>query len=1050
MKPDANLEWNELGQVNSEKPVWFWEDDHGLYCVHSNPWRISGPDHVHINIPDAIWIDRLFILKSGVFLADWRSQKVWVFHSQPPALSEMKLPEALDVTALFETAAGDFWLLNRSHSQLVYMTSEGVVKRRLGTRLGVSSEKRLGFEWPNDALFSHDGRHVLLADSGNNRLVRLDTQTDSFFPMSLPIHPAFILYDGPEGWLISDGVNDLLWGSDQVGPTRHHSGQKMQCCRILRYDEKMYGADETGLWGEILVKKPNATIESEIPLARLLLQLEKNEMDLSTLLSGVDLDSLRELLRYNPKKRILLEYLVQGDFLLEYQPDPWSGLDELEVDAKTLHDLASGKVGEINSESSMVERTVLGYHIRKRYWNLIDAVRKWRLLLEQLSQQTSLPDSLLKMNECVAEEARLRIRQVASELRDQTSDLHSEVLLTMMVRYSLARGVLVELGQNLGSDRILVFHRGLVGAIEAIDILAADIYLQKGDIARFKTGYEQAILDHPKLTSLPMNYINKLFDIGDLDGIEKRLAAMTNRQQEHLNARLARLYRQRGNMAKAVMHLRKELDLFPNRLELIILLLEITDVDDAELEKRLSRALVGRQGQIDTHNNVGKIYLNRGQTEKALDHFFSECELFPENQYPLLQIKDLLFSRPELKKKMGKAQTIRLWMVLRSHIVARKPGLPLSDGIIPLLFILNELSLEDVDPAWLRGTLSYITNSEWFCEIDSWLEWQSVKGHAIEHFLRHPDSLPDWLEQMSCREALAQEIMSTKPSARQDLLSLVKQRYPEALPSLDNRRPLHLEDNNLLLGMRRPFKFTRAQIVDGSVFYTLEDDCRLMASPEMDINNHRPVWTFSGGGQPLCVNHQRLRTVLLWDEEARVLKEINYQGEVLAMAPFDNRPRWLLFKDDGYYVFKNETNRVVWNNWLTSEGFCEPFQELLAPPDKMYGMAYDLGLGLCRGADNRFFSFSKGEFTPLFKFDSSRLVLKAAYYWGAYDLFAVLQGYKGLTNTYLTLVGMNGEIRQRIPLLVSHVNWLGFGEKNQLFVGQLGHWLAGMEYEMTL
>lgn len=1044
MHADCLLEWRILPELTSSRPSFFWDSPEGRFMVKNEPWRIIDPEGKSCSLPKSIWIDRLFPISGNVYLADWRRQILWCFNQKDRTLSEVTLPQPGDVTAMFETSSGERWLLIRSQAQLLYLGQDWSLKKRMGTRLGIASEKRLGFEWPDDAVFSHDGGMVLISDSGNNRLVRLDTDKGAFFSMPLPIRPAFILYDGPEGWLISDGADTLVWGSDRYGPLRVDSGSIMQSCRIIRQDEKLYGADETGNWGEIQVVTPGVAINSEISPARILLQLEKNEGDLNILLSNVDTKILREVLHYIPQHRTLSEYLLKSDHLQGLLPDPWSGMQEIENDAKALHAYAMGTVGEKNSEHSMVERSVLSYQIRKKYWTLIDIVREWRLLLEQLSQQTDLPEKLLILNNGIVEEARGRIRQVASDLDEQTSDLLHEKLLLLLVRYSLARSVLEELGQNLGSLRIPVFHRGLVGAIEAIDILAADIYLQKGDIARFKKGYEQAILDHPERTSLPMVYINKLFDISDLDAIEKSLSSMTNQHQEHLNARLARLYRQKGCKDKAAKHLRKELDLFPNRLELIGFLLEIADVDDTELEKRLNRALVGRHGQIDTHSNVGKIYLKRGHPEKALDHFFNECEQFPENQHSLLQIKELLFSNPEIK--LEKAQSLRLWLVLRSYIMARKPGLPLPDAIIPLLFILNNLTIEDLDTAWLRQTLKTVSNPEWRCEIETWLEWQSTRTHAGEPFSRDAASLPFWLEHLSCREALAREIMETNHS----LLPILKQHYPEAVPSLDNCRPLRLEYDKDQLGVRNNFGFTRAQIVDGIIYYTLEGDRRLLASPELDVNVHRTVWTFSGKEQPLCVNHQRLRTVLLWDEEEKTLKEINYQGDVLAIASFENRPRWIFSKNDGFFVFKNGNKKIVWNMWLTKRAFVEPSKELQQDWDKMYGMAYDLGLGLCRGTDSRFFSFADGVFRPLFRFDSPRLVLKAAYYWGEYDLFSVLQSYRGLTTTYLTLIDKMGEIKQRIPLPFSHVNWLGFGDKNRIFVGQLGHWLAGMEYEMTL
>ncbi len=1031
---NSMISWTPISQGEGG-PFWVWPHGSGFVTVRNDPWRVVFSEGKEFVLPSVVWIDRAFFVGNKVLLADWRSKNLWQVDPDHN-VSLFPLPEPVDIAAIHEISSGELWVLVRSLGQLQSIDYTGAVRRRLGTRIGVASENRLGFEWPDDAVFSDDGRNVLIADAGNDRLVRLNLETERFMSFPLPISPRFILYDGPEGWLISDGADSLLWGSDRYGPIGHESGQIMPCCRIFRHAGTLYGADEAGLWGEILVKKPCTAQDSKIPLARLLLAFEKNERDVNTLLSGVDLHTVKEILRYQPNSRHLSDYLIQSDFLLRQKPDPWSGLEQLELDAKALHDLARGAVGEKNSETSMVERTVLAYGIRKQFWQLIQAVQKWCLLLEQLSRQANLSDCLLQMNQGIAEEARFRIQRVAHELNEQNSDIQQESLRTMLVRYSLARAVLEELGQNPGSDRISLFHRGLVMAIQSIDVLAADIFLKKRDFERFKAGYEQAILDHPDRPSLSMAYINKLFEIGDLDTIEKRLSAMTNQQQENLNIKLSNLFRARGQLDKAVKSLRQELDLYPNRLDLIPALLSMTSVDEGELNTRIKRGLIASEQQIDTHYHLGRIYLYRGRPIDALNSFLEEIERFPEQVRSLLEIKDLLFCWPAIRQDLRIETYRRIWQALVRHIWICANLKDLGHGMWALLLVLNYIEVEETELKDLYNRVRVMGDSRWTTEIEAVMAFREWKRN--DTFQTAPDRMVSWLESLACRERVANEMLKANdPGA----VSSIRRLFPEALVSSTNQSPLFLALDKGRCRLQNQLNFNKAAVLKSHLVWSRPGACELQIR-SLENNSSRDLQIPIHPSSPVSwTAHPQFGTLLVFKNvNPLIVDEIDVAGTVLFSHQMTELPDRVLPVEKGFLLFWDKALPSMIQLWHTGLGPVGLQSTLEWQPVNWR----PVGVSLCYAPDKHIYRYCAGQFLHLFDHSSSSMMIRACTTRQDHALL-ILEMFRGVPCGYLGVYSLSGQLRQRIPFPWGGIDWIDGSQMDMLYFGRRGGWIAGLE-----
>ncbi len=1040
MDSEKLVTWREL-PVSGKAPAWMWNDENGRFRVEAEPWRIVGPHGDILPIPGVIWIDRVFMLKRLIALADWRARTLRLFDTEHFSLSDMNLPEPVDVSAMQEADNGEYWILVRSQAQLMKINSRGEVLHRLGSRIGLLSEKRLGFEWPDDALFRSEDSTVLVADSGNDRLVRLNTVTGQFNSFPLPLTPRFILHDGPDGWLVSDGADSLLWGSDDYGPMYHHRGQPMNCCHLIRQGKQIFCADETGCWNTLVVCKPDPEKNSRLRCADLLQRLEKENSDPTQLLSEIDLPDMRELKRYGGKNSQLMDYMGRVETLRRLRPDPWLVEEDLLREAQHLYQLHEDMNNAEDHEFIRVEHAVIGYRLRKQLNEVIHSVQNWYEMVDEMTGKgvkIDLPDHQVVTG--MIEYARNRLVEIKAELNQMIHPFEDSALVGVVVRYTLARKVLEALGKTPGKNGIKMLNRSLIWLIESLDILKGDLYLQRKDIDRFKAAYEASIAKHPDKPSLPMRYIDKLIQIDDLDTVTQRLSLLNNRQQDNLNARLSDVYRRKGDIVKATEHLRKELDLFPHRLDLIVSLLEITPMESEELDRRIRRALIGRRNQIDTHYHLGRIYQLLGEVEKALDCFFTECELFPENGKSLLQIKELFFLHKEIKDNLTKEQTERLWLIIKNRLNSCKADVAGVTQLLPFLFILNRLQIGEADRAWLKMTLIETDHPEWQSEIQMFCKWMEITGKAVHHFLKYPKDLISMLEHGSCREAAAREVLATDP-IRPALADTVCLFHPEACIDRKKDFPLQIDVEFALSSGLMKIPFRSIQTIGGTLLYTEEGQRNLWASEFDDFQQKSRVWTFSGADHPFWLVHPALQTLLIWDEIGKCLKEIDQNGQLLAEACYGKRPVWVVRNQKGYIVFRHTEKRVEWAAWTSREGMVMPYLPLNDPPESLLGVGNDWS-GLCASRKVKFWTFQNGSFMPLFCQSTGRFVLQSSCIWNPGQYLLALLSFREGINSNLSLYTLEGTLLQRIPLPDIGVDSLTISDSGDICLGRRGQWLS--------
>lgn len=1042
MNPDTLVEWQPLSVDLAAMAQWIWSDSNRHYTVLSDPWRLEGPNHEAVRLEGALHIDRVFIVGQDIILVDWRKRQVWRFTPQTGQLSLCEWAGELYASAMAKNPRGETVLLNRFMSRLVFLDSSDRITRTLGTRLGVSSEERLGFEWPEDACFSPDFQKVLVADSGNDRLLRIDTATGGFLSLELPVSPMYILHDGPEGWLVSDGADALVWGNDKQGPLICERDHPLVCCRIIRVNGSVFSADESGNWGRLAVKMPQLQNHRLFPAARLIVQLADSTVQKpQELLSELDLNGLLSIVKYSAKGAALVAGLSSGQ-LKPFATDPESLWPELLDHSLSLYLL--GKEGKVSheSEQNRIQRAINGYRLKKCLSGMITELRQWLKLCTRLTELTGSADHpATDILQQITQNARDAVDSIRDNLDGRTEVPDDRELISMLLRYVIARKVLNALNQDLRVKPVLVLNRSLVKTLEQFDLLVADLHYQYGDLQRFKELYEWELEAHPNQTNLEEKFLHMLFKVADLDAIEQRLNKSTNQRKQHLNAQLSLLYEKRGDTRKAAQFLRRELDLFPNRLDLLVRLVELDSLDDGELDARLSRALLGRSGQIDTDYHLGRIHLQRGKIREAFLAFLKEAEGNPGNYGILYQIKELLYTQPTFRAELTAEDFVRIWDILRNYISSLKSGSTQAEGLTPLLFVLNHISGDIIDQHWLKKTMEQLQVPEWRAEVRAYLDLHAESQPMGQSYKDNLPAMKYMLEHLSCRENLASALLSDPETKREQLdeLALV---FPEALPMEKRVGRLHIDYSSETCLISNTEYLTAPRFFDAhTVLYMNSKSRHLTMTPLSEPDRMVTLWEFSGENPPFWVSHRKKQIILIWDEAHRLLREINAKGEIQHELPCAQRPWNILGHGDGFHMFRKRDGQTEWALWQAGKGFLEEYVPMQNGLDHFSGYGYQGETAYCSDTEGTFYRYRKGVFTPLFRYENPRFMLHFCGYLQEMDLFFAIEACKGVPFRYLSLFNLEGRRQQRLLLTRRNINWLFFRDLRKIMVNGSDQWL---------
>ncbi|MDQ1354788.1 MAG: hypothetical protein QG657_5097, partial [Acidobacteriota bacterium] len=125
------------------------------------------------------------------------------------------------------------------------------------------------------------------------------------------------------------------------------------------------------------------------------------------------------------------------------------------------------------------------------------------------------------------------------------------------------------------------------------------------------------------------------------DDVRRMLKKFPDPNKEDVNYFYYRVYMEKGDADNAFIHLKKELDLYSHRVDLIPELIELKKLDHDEVQRYID-SILGKSPQvIDTHLYAARSFQKIGNDEQAEFYVDRELELFPENKAAFLLKHDL-------------------------------------------------------------------------------------------------------------------------------------------------------------------------------------------------------------------------------------------------------------------------------------------------------------------------------------------------------------------------------------------------------------------------
>lgn len=597
----------------------------------------------------------------------------------------------------------DFLLLDKEFSQIRVCgpgwQERGTAGSRLGYRMPGRGFPRLGFEFPEDLLFS--GGTLWVSDSGNQRLVALDSTLREWREILLPIHPRHILLARGDWILVSGFDQSLMAISSRHGfisrwpASSHH----LRLIDSKREDGTFLALDPSG--------KPAAYSWTAGPVSEWPISPGRMGLRFSILAERGDGAGAAKLLSEYPDSILAYfqhfsspEYMSLARAALDTRIEGFNRrLQEYgqEILARASEYVSGFQPGKVvpDPEAAELERAAKRFLLERKIKLFRSTLRKFRQVADMARSQPTLHQEARQALSTRVESARERLAEADHRIQSALDSLSEPDLAAAIAGYYLASDELHILPDSPEAGPRLFHAWYLADLLGSFHSNLAELYRKRGDMERYKLFMERELSLFPDRAHLMVNYVNALIARNELDPALSILDRQANRDKENIHYLYSRVYRLRNEKEKAAQHLKRELELFPNRVELIPELLDLRAMTMEETDRFVKQILSASVPAIDTCLNVARLFLKRSQAEKAREYIERELAYFPENQSAWAMKLESELNCSSLDRK-----AIRYCLRHLSHDTPR----------VHMLRSQAFLSLEDAGSSWqeLLGAFQFL------------------------------------------------------------------------------------------------------------------------------------------------------------------------------------------------------------------------------------------------------------------------------------------------------------------------------------------------------
>lgn len=639
-------------------------------------WRLDGIRSV----------DALLGRSGECWLWDGLAGKAWRFHldEKPdsgvplsPGVTVSLPPLARIVRAVY--LDDRLILLDRGLGLLREWDRQGseirTVGRRLSYRAAEAGEGRIGFEFPGDLV--RDGETLWVCDTGNRRLVSLNLGLEQTGAIPLAdgpcritgISPDFLTVMGPDGRevLVTKRYGPLgEWPPAEVGID--------PATPALAADGSVWAIDESGspLW------RPPTVFPA---LGEALARPGLESVRLRFLLDHGETGKARQLAR-EVGSALLSEYWERNgdpevagaaaDVAREVITGCRAGHERLalEIGRRAGEYLAIVRdlPGCAEPEAAQVEREVIGSALQGVVREFQRNLATWRRSAQMLTQAGAGGDGW----DGLAVEWRQDCQRCREELaRVLASDDLRGAGRPLLVYWLAAESLRAVQGRPLEK---LPFTRNLVqvlsGFHSTLARLAIDLGLPEETYDRLM---EEELARFPDRHWIFFERLNRWIARGRLDEAEAQLARLPGQDSENVHLCWSRLYAKKGDLTQAAAHLKRELELYPTRFELVPELIQLQVLPPIEVDELLAKLTERAKPGRGFWMNVARAKLATGGPHGAQECLDRELDSFPDSQLALLHKLSFLIGEKINKESMRDFLEDKINPMLSVFIAQKRP-----------------------------------------------------------------------------------------------------------------------------------------------------------------------------------------------------------------------------------------------------------------------------------------------------------------------------------------------------------------------------------------
>ncbi len=635
---------------------------------------LSVKDKAAIQQMDTVFFDTQ---KSWMMIADSLAKKLFKFTLEFSGnilqsislVGDVPLSPGTIITAAV-VLPDEYVLLDKGNSMIRGYNKDLVEMYTVGSRMGYISEyadqqgTRLGFEFPEDMVAVADGMRLVVADSGNKRLVVLhrerreaqERRSENCWVqekiITMPEYPFKIL-----GW---DKKTDSVIVSDFDRSWQRVSFSHGFVCQdeltvAVDFYPVIYNYGETqGIGYAYCASESNQLVE---------LIFNDTSLEKSASMAGNWLVLLKiclEQKRVPEARQLVVEH---GELLPEYVKYGLLGDDYFKDELQTFVEKtfrASMVANQVLSDEivTLAHQFIIKYksipesqdmeaaHIDKENirHNMFLKLKQFRTHLYKIAELNAVVKHYPAAKTLLLGVLNTRFEIVKVELLEQAARIEKNLLnfdeldmLKAIVEYWLFS----EEEAVVFRERNYVYPK-LFGENFILAILK-DFYYQIGllflarhKIAEYIKFIDREITMYSDKVGIFNSFINQLISLGKYDDVFRMLNKMPDRNKENVNYFLYRVYLGQGDKDNAFLHLKKELELYPHRMNLIPDLIRLGKLSPEESQGFIDKILNTSGQSIDLYLNVARAYQSIENYERAEFYVDRELQLFPENKSALL------------------------------------------------------------------------------------------------------------------------------------------------------------------------------------------------------------------------------------------------------------------------------------------------------------------------------------------------------------------------------------------------------------------------------